>query len=27
VRIGGTLAIDSRTGEGTEVLVDVPIGD
>jgi signal transduction histidine kinase/ligand-binding sensor domain-containing protein len=27
VRLGGTLAIDSRTGEGTEVLVDVPISD
>jgi ligand-binding sensor domain-containing protein/signal transduction histidine kinase len=27
VRIGGTLAIDSHTGEGTEVLVDVPISD
>ncbi|HMJ24546.1 MAG TPA: sensor histidine kinase, partial [Pyrinomonadaceae bacterium] len=27
VRIGGTLAIDSRTGEGTEVLVDVPVSD
>jgi ligand-binding sensor domain-containing protein/signal transduction histidine kinase len=27
VQLGGTLAIDSRTGEGTEVLVDVPISD
>jgi signal transduction histidine kinase len=25
VRIGGTLKIDSRADEGTEVLVDVPI--
>jgi two-component system NarL family sensor kinase len=25
VRIGGTLKVDSRAGEGTEVLVDVPI--
>jgi signal transduction histidine kinase len=26
VRIGGTLKVESRTGAGTEVLVDVPIG-
>ena len=25
VRIGGSLKVDSRAGEGTEVLVDVPI--
>jgi signal transduction histidine kinase len=25
VRIGGTLKVDSRAGEGTEVVADVPI--
>ena len=25
VRMGGSLRVDSRAGEGTEVLVDVPI--